>query len=72
MRLHYPLEFSPLDTHVMQVAAYFGLLSRNSSDRKSVEVLTAVLREFCPEDPVRYDFALFGLGVQGFIKSANK
>lgn len=55
--------YIPLDIHVGNVAREFGLLRRKSNDRRSVEELTAVLRKFCPEDPVKYDFALFGTGI---------
>jgi uncharacterized protein (TIGR02757 family) len=57
--------YIPLDVHVGNTARRLGLLQRKSNDRKAVEELTAKLREFCPEDPVRYDFALFGMGVNG-------
>jgi len=40
-----------------------GLLNRTSNDWVSVEELTASLRKFDPVDPVKYDFALFGLGL---------
>lgn len=52
----------PLDTHVIRVARALGLLQRKQNDRKAVEELTANLLRFNPEDPVLYDFALFGLG----------
>lgn len=55
--------FIPLDVHVQDVARQLGLLSRKSNDRKAVEELTAVLREGRPEDPVYYDYALFGIGM---------
>jgi uncharacterized protein (TIGR02757 family) len=55
--------FIPLDVHVARTARRLGLLERTSNDRKAVEELTGRLREFCAEDPVRYDFALFGMGV---------
>lgn len=55
--------YIPLDVHVGNTARKLGLLQRKSNDRKAVEELTARLREFCPEDPARYDFALFGMGV---------
>lgn len=55
--------FIPLDVHVGNVSRELGLLSRKGNDRKSVEQLTGVLREMNPEDPVVYDFALFGIGV---------
>lgn len=53
----------PLDTHSGRVARALGLLNRNQNDWKSVEELTGNLREFDINDPVKYDFALFGLGV---------
>jgi hypothetical protein len=42
-----------------------GLLSRKQSDWKAVEELTVSLRELSSEDPVRYDYSLFGLGISG-------
>lgn len=56
--------FIPLDVHVGNVSRRLGLLERKSNDRKSVEELTAVLRQLDPEDPVKYDFALFGIGIE--------
>ena len=53
----------PLDVHVARTARNLGLITRKQNDRKTVEELTARLREFSPDDPVRYDFALFGVGV---------
>jgi uncharacterized protein (TIGR02757 family) len=53
----------PLDIHVGNVARKLGLLKRKSSDWQAAEELTARLRKFDPEDPVKYDFALFGLGI---------
>ncbi|MBI3511454.1 MAG: TIGR02757 family protein [Bacteroidetes bacterium] len=53
----------PLDVHVGNTARALGLLTRKQNDWKSVEELTAKLREFDPKDPVKYDFALFGLGI---------
>jgi uncharacterized protein (TIGR02757 family) len=55
--------FIPLDLHSGNTARKLGLLTRKINDWKAVEELTAVLREFDPADPVKYDFALFGLGV---------
>ena len=51
----------PLDVHVARVSRELGLIDRKSNDRKTVELLTARLREFDAEDPVKYDFALFGV-----------
>jgi uncharacterized protein (TIGR02757 family) len=53
----------PLDVHSGNVARKLGLLKRKQNDWKAVEELTTTLRRFDPEDPVKYDFALFGLGV---------
>ena len=53
----------PLDVHSGNVARKLGLLTRKQSDAKSVAELDARLREMDPADPVKYDFALFGLGV---------
>lgn len=55
--------FIPLDVHVSRTARTLGLLDRKSNDRVSVEMLTDKLRDYCPEDPIKYDFALFGIGV---------
>lgn len=53
----------PLDIHTGNVARKLGLLSRSQNDWKAVEEITAKLREFDGQDPIKYDFALFGLGV---------
>lgn len=53
----------PLDLHSGNVARKLGLLNRKNDDWQSVEELTANLRKFDPIDPVKYDFALFGTGV---------
>ncbi|MGD0341779.1 MAG: TIGR02757 family protein [Bacteroidales bacterium] len=55
--------YIPLDLHSGNTARQLGLLKRKMNDWKAVEELTEVLREFDPADPVKYDFALFGLGV---------
>lgn len=53
----------PLDVHTGRVARELGLLKRTQDDWKSVVELTGQLREFDLEDPVKYDIALFGIGV---------
>jgi uncharacterized protein (TIGR02757 family) len=53
----------PIDLHVARVAKRLGLLNRKQADWKSAIGLTGHLREFDKDDPVKYDFALFGLGV---------
>lgn len=55
----------PLDVHVARTGRMLGLIKRKQNDRKTVEELTAALRLMCPDDPVKYDFALFGVGVEG-------
>lgn len=54
----------PLDVHVARQSRELGLLKRKSNDRLAVEQLTAVLRLLDPEDPVRYDYALLGIGLR--------
>lgn len=53
----------PLDVHSGRVARSLGLLKRTQDDWKAVEEVTTALRSFDPLDPVKYDFALYGLGV---------
>ncbi|MGC6480285.1 MAG: TIGR02757 family protein [Flavobacteriaceae bacterium] len=53
----------PLDVHSGNVARKLGLLDRKQNDAKAVEQLDQQLRRLDPIDPVKYDFALFGLGV---------
>ncbi len=55
--------YLPLDLHTGNVARKLGLLSRKQNDWQAVEEVTSNLRKFDPTDPVKYDFALFGLGV---------
>ncbi|MFD0993361.1 TIGR02757 family protein [Tenacibaculum geojense] len=53
----------PLDVHTGNVARKLGILTRKQNDWKAILELDESLRKFNPEDPVKYDFALFGLGV---------
>ncbi|NND89096.1 MAG: TIGR02757 family protein [Flavobacteriaceae bacterium] len=53
----------PLDVHSGRVARSLGLLNRKQNDAKAVFELDQALRKLDPNDPVKYDFALFGLGV---------
>jgi uncharacterized protein (TIGR02757 family) len=55
----------PLDVHTGRVARELGLLRRKQDDWKSVVELTEALRRFDEQDPVKYDIALFALGVEG-------
>ncbi|WP_282122225.1 TIGR02757 family protein [Algibacter mikhailovii] len=57
----------PLDVHSGNVARKLGLLKRKQNDAKALFELDSALRKLDPNDPVKYDFALFGLGVfEGF------
>lgn len=53
----------PLDIHVARQARKLGLLSRHQNDSIAVEELTNRLKLLNPDDPSRYDYALFGIGV---------
>jgi uncharacterized protein (TIGR02757 family) len=59
--------FIPLDLHVGRAARELGLLEsgRKANDKKAVISLTEKLKKFCPEDPVKYDLALFGYSATG-------
>lgn len=54
----------PCDLHVDRVGRKLGLITRKQTDWLTAVELTQKLREFDPEDPVKYDFALFGLGIE--------
>lgn len=57
----------PLDVHSGNVARKLGLLNRKQNDAKALFELDSSLRQLDAKDPVKYDFALFGLGVfEGF------
>ena len=53
----------PLDTHVARISRQMGILTRSANDFKAVLELTENLKQFDPSDPVKYDFAIFGYGV---------
>jgi uncharacterized protein (TIGR02757 family) len=54
----------PLDVHVERVSKQLGLLKRKPTDWQAALELTAVLKNYDPKDPVKYDFALFGMGIE--------
>ncbi|NJB86229.1 uncharacterized protein (TIGR02757 family) [Lewinella marina] len=60
----------PLDVHVERVGRSLGLLKRKQCDWQAVVELTENLKRFDPRDPTRYDFALFGMGVEGIAPEA--
>ena len=53
----------PLDTHVAKISRKLGILTRKDNGYESVMEITNVLRQLDNEDPIKYDFALFGYGV---------
>lgn len=53
----------PLDVHVENVARQLGLISRKQRDWQTVVELTEALKKYDAKDPVKYDFALFGIGI---------
>lgn len=55
--------YIPLDVHAARQGRNLGLLTRTANDWRAVEELTGELRKADPFDPVKYDFALFGVGV---------
>jgi len=57
--------YIPLDLHAGNTARSLGLLERRQNDWKAAEELTKLLRQYDVADPVKYDFALFGAGVNG-------
>jgi uncharacterized protein (TIGR02757 family) len=54
----------PCDLHVDRVARKLNLITRKQTDWQTAVELTGQLRKFDPQDPVKYDFALFGLGIE--------
>jgi uncharacterized protein (TIGR02757 family) len=55
--------YLPLDIHTSTVGRKLGLITRKQDDWQALEELMQNLREFDSDDPCKYDFALFGLGV---------
>jgi uncharacterized protein (TIGR02757 family) len=62
----------PLDVHTGRVARELGLLKREQDDWKSVIELTEKLRQLDPLDPIKYDIALFGLGVSAPLSARTR
>ncbi len=57
----------PIDVHVSRISRAWGLTQRKSDDWLTAEEITENLKQFDPDDPVKYDFAIFGSGVSGAI-----
>ena len=60
--------YMPLDIHTGNMGRALGLLTRKQNDWKATEEITRSLREFNTDDPVRYDYSLFGAGIDGYLK----
>lgn len=60
--------YLPLDVHTGNMGRALGLLMRKQNDWKATAEITATLRGFNADDPVRYDYSLFGAGIDGFLK----
>ncbi|MCE5201763.1 MAG: TIGR02757 family protein [Synergistaceae bacterium] len=56
--------FIPLDTHMFNICSTLGLCSRKSANGRAAAEITDAFRVICPEDPVRYDFALTRFGIR--------
>lgn len=59
----------PLDVHSANTSRTLGLLTRKQNDWKAAVEVTSVLKTFDCNDPIKYDFALFGLGINGVIRN---
>ena len=59
----------PLDVHVARLSREMNLLTRKSTDIRAVIELTENLKQFDSEDPIKYDFAIFGKGIEDFYKN---
>ena len=60
--------YLPLDVHSGNMGRALGLLERRQNDWKATAEITRALRGFDAADPVRFDFSLFGAGIDGFLK----
>ena len=59
--------YVPLDVHVGNIARKLGITARKQNDKKTVIEITNILRQLDKEDPIKYDFALFGVGEAGLL-----
>ncbi len=57
----------PMDTHTFKVSTKLGLLHRKQCDLRAAQELTDALKKFDPNDPIKYDFALYRLGQEGIV-----
>jgi len=61
----------PVDTHVYRISRQLNIIDRKSYDMKFAVELTEKLKEFDPEDPVKYDFALCHIGIDTRMNSTQ-
>ena len=61
----------PLDTHIARISKCLGLTQRSSSDWKTAKEITEALKQFDPEDPLKYDFALCHHGIAGLCRGTK-
>ncbi|WP_457592249.1 TIGR02757 family protein [Hydrogenimonas sp.] len=61
----------PLDTHTFHTGRSLGLLKRKSYDWKAAVELTEALKKFSPDDPLKYDFALYRIGQERLLKEGS-
>jgi uncharacterized protein (TIGR02757 family) len=62
----------PLDTHMARIAREMGLTRRNTANFAMAREVTRAFARFCPEDPVRYDFALTRFGIHPEVRRASR
>jgi uncharacterized protein (TIGR02757 family) len=62
----------PVDTHISRISRYLGLTGRKAADWRMAQEITAALRIFSPDDPVKYDFSLAHLGISDGCNGTNK
>lgn len=68
----------PLDTHMHKISKRLGLTNRNQANLKTATEITEGFAQLCPDDPVKYDFALTRLGIrtdtdlEGFMKELSE
>jgi uncharacterized protein (TIGR02757 family) len=62
----------PVDTHISRICSYLGFTGRSRADWRMACEITAALRRFAPEDPVRYDFSLAHLGISEKCTGADR
>jgi uncharacterized protein (TIGR02757 family) len=62
----------PVDAHIMRISSFLGFTSRRQADWRTAREITAALRAFDPEDPVKYDFSLCHLGISEGCNGRNR